>query len=301
VAPADVAAVELAEGDRALVILDNCEHLIEECAEFVVIVLAASSDVTILATSREQLGVAGEVAWRVPSLLSPPRGALLPVQALSQYDAVNLFVDRARRARPSFSVNDANAAAVAQICHRLDGIPLAVELAAARCRHLSAEQIATQLDDRFRLLTGGSRTVMPRQQTLSASIDWSYDLLDDLERRVLQRLGVFAGPFSLLAAEAVVATFGDVDAITHLETLDDRGVCGVQQPARVGHPVRSNEATGGKTDAIVAAGPKQFGYDPVRRPLAHDVADDVAEPQDAVWPPQRSFGERKATGHLFNL
>ena len=227
VPPTDVAAVELGEGDRSLVILDNCEHLIAECAEFVVTVLAASGDVTILATSREQLGVAGEVAWRVPSLRSPPRGAPLPVQALSQYDAVNLFVDRARRARPSFSVNDANAAAVAQICHRLDGIPLAVELAAARCRHLSAEQIATQLDDRFRLLTGGSRTVMPRQQTLAASIDWSYDLLDDLERRVLQRLGVFAGPFSLLAAEAVVATFGDVDAISRLR----RG-----QPARRQEP-----------------------------------------------------------------
>ena len=197
VAPAEVAAVELAEGGRSLVILDNCEHLIAECAEFVVTVLEASVDVSVLATSREQLGVAGEVAWRVPSLPSPPRDALFPVEALSQYDAVNLFVDRARRARPSFTVNETNAAAVAQVCHRLDGIPLAVELAAARCRHLSIEQIATELDDRFRLLTGGSRMVMPRQQTLVASVEWSYDLLDDLERRVLRRLGVFAGPFSL--------------------------------------------------------------------------------------------------------
>ena len=159
VAPGEVAAVELREGGRSLVILDNCEHLLDESAEFAVTVLEASSDVTVLATSREQLGVAGEVAWRVPSLPTPPRGTPLPVQALSQYDAVNLFVDRAKRARPSFSVTDTNAAAVAQICHRLDGIPLAVELAAARCRHLSTEQIATELDDRFRLLTGGSRMV----------------------------------------------------------------------------------------------------------------------------------------------
>ena len=203
-APAEVAAVELGDAGRSLVILDNCEHLIAECAEFVVTVLAESSTVSVLATSREQLGVAGEVAWRVPSLPSPPRDGMLPVEALSQYDAVNLFVDRARRARPSFSVNESNAAAIAQVCHRLDGIPLAVELAAARCRHLSSEQIAGELDDRFRLLTGGSRMVMPRQQTLLASVEWSYELLDDVERRVLRRLGVFAGPFSLQAAEAVV-------------------------------------------------------------------------------------------------
>ena len=196
-APAEVAAVELGEGGRSLVILDNCEHLIAECAEFVVTVLGAGVDVSVLATSREQLGVAGEVAWRVPSLASPPRDGLVPVETLSQYDAVNLFVDRARRARPSFTVNETNAAAIAQVCHRLDGIPLAVELAAARCRHMSIEQMASELDDRFRLLTGGSRMVMPRQQTLAASVEWSYELLDDVERRVLRRLGVFAGPFSL--------------------------------------------------------------------------------------------------------
>ena len=155
VAPAEVAAVELGDASRSLVILDNCEHLIDECAEFASTVLQRNPAVTVLATSREQLGVTGEIAWRVPSLPSPPTDELPAVEALSQYDAVNLFVDRARRARPSFAVNDANAPAVAQICHRLDGIPLAVELAAARCRHLSTEQIATELDDRFHLLTGG--------------------------------------------------------------------------------------------------------------------------------------------------
>ena len=233
VSPADVAAVELGENGRSLVILDNCEHLIAECAAFVATVLAGSPTVSVLATSREQLGVAGEVAWRVPSLPSPPRDGMLPVEALSQYDAVNLFVDRARRARPSFTVNESNAAAIAQVCHRLDGIPLAVELAAARCRHLSSERIAAELDDRFRLLTGGSRMVMPRQQTLVASVEWSYDLLDDGERRVLRRLGVFAGPFSLSTAEAVVAASGDVDQITVFDSisrLSDKSLVLVDDP-----------------------------------------------------------------------
>ena len=219
VAPAAVAAVELGEGGRSLVILDNCEHLIEECSEFVVTVLGAGVDVSVLATSREQLGVAGEISWRVPSLPSPPRDGLVPIETLSQYDAVNLFVDRARRARPSFTVNDTNAAAIAQVCHRLDGIPLAVELAAARCRHMSIDQMASELDDRFRLLTGGSRMVMPRQQTLAASVEWSYELLDEVERRVLRRLAGFAGPFSLVAAEAVVAAPGEVDPIAVFDVL----------------------------------------------------------------------------------
>ena len=138
---------------------------------------------------------------------------------MSQYDAVTLFVDRARRARPTFVVNDVNAPAIAQICHRLDGIPLAVELAAARCRHLSTEQIAVELDDRFHLLTGGPRVVLPRQQTLAASVEWSYDLLDDVECRVLRRLGVFAGAFSLGAAEAIVSAAGDVNPITVFDTI----------------------------------------------------------------------------------
>ena len=217
--PADVAAVELGDVDRSLVILDNCEHLLDECADFTTTVLRANPAVTVLATSREQLGVAGEVAWRVPSLPLPPRDGRLAVEALSQYDAVTLFADRARRARPSFSVDDANAAAVAQVCHRLDGIPLAVELAAARCRHLSVDRIASELDDRFHLLTGGSRTVMPRQQTLAASVEWSFDLLDEVERRVLRRLGAFGGAFALEAAEAVVAAPADVDPIEVFDTI----------------------------------------------------------------------------------
>jgi predicted ATPase/class 3 adenylate cyclase/DNA-binding CsgD family transcriptional regulator len=207
---ADQLAVAL--GDQpCLLLLDNCEHLIESCAELVAGLLTASPSTSVLATSREPLGVPGEVIWRVPSMRCPTPEDRVDVPALSQYDAVKLFVERARRARPSFVVDDANAPAIADLCHRLDGIPLAIELAAARCRQMSAERIAMELDDRFRLLTGGASTVLARQQTLAASVDWSHDLLDDPERRVFRRLGVFAGPFPLEAAEAVAAGPDDVD------------------------------------------------------------------------------------------
>ena len=203
-------AVEL--GDQpALLVLDNCEHLVAACADLVTALLSANPSTSVLTTSREPLGVPGEITWRVPSMPCPSPEGGLDVPTLSQYDAVVLFVERAHRARPSFAVNDANAPAIAQICHRLDGIPLALELAAARCRQLSAERIASELDDRFRLLTGGARTVIARQQTLAASVDWSHDRLDDAEQRTFRRLGVFAGRFPLEAAEAVVSAGGDVD------------------------------------------------------------------------------------------
>jgi predicted ATPase/class 3 adenylate cyclase/DNA-binding CsgD family transcriptional regulator len=202
----------VALGDEAcLLMLDNCEHLIAACAELTAKLLAANAATSVLATSREPLGVPGEITWRVPSLRCPTPDQRSDVPTLSQYDAVKLFVERARRARPSFFVSDTNASAVAEICHRLDGIPLAIELAAARCRQMSAERIAIELDDRFRLLTGGARTVLARQQTLAASLDWSHELLDEFERRAFRRLGVFAGPFPLEAAETVVAAIGDVD------------------------------------------------------------------------------------------
>jgi predicted ATPase/DNA-binding CsgD family transcriptional regulator len=216
-----VAAVarELSDGSF-LIVLDNCEHLIPACAAFANDLLAASGSATVLATSREPLGVQGEVVWRVPSLEAPTvEDGPVPVRALSQYDAVQLFADRARRARPSFSVSDATAPAVAQICYRLDGIPLALELAAARCRQISVERIAHDLDDRFRLLTGGARTVLPRQQTLEASIDWSHDRLDPIEQVVFRRLGIFTGTFPLEAAEGVVTAPGDVESVEVFDLL----------------------------------------------------------------------------------
>jgi len=161
------------QSKRMLIMLDNCEHLIGACATFSDTLLRACPNLKILATSREGLGIAGETAWRVPSLSLPDAQRLGSIEAstLTQYEAVRLFIDRAVAALPAFAVTNHNAPAVAQICHRLDGIPLAIELATARVKALPVEQIAKRLDDRFRLLTGGSRTALPRQQTLRATID----------------------------------------------------------------------------------------------------------------------------------
>jgi predicted ATPase/DNA-binding SARP family transcriptional activator len=178
-------------GVRALIVLDNCEHIIEGCAELVDSLLRSCPKLTILATSREALGVASETAWLVPPM--------------SSAEAVQLFVERARASLPSFSLNSANTEAVREICRRLDGIPLAIELAAARVRVLSPEQIARRLDDAFRLLTTGSRTALARHRTLRATMDWSYALLGAREQILLRRLAIFFGSFSLDAAEAVCA------------------------------------------------------------------------------------------------
>ena len=201
-------------GDEpSLLVLDNCEHLIGSCADLVAGLLTANPCASVLSTSREPLRVPGEITFRVPSLGCPPIESELKLEALPRYDAVVLFADRARRARPSFRISDTNASAVADICRRLDGIPLAIELAAARCREMSAGRIATELHDRFRLLTRGARTLMARQQTLMASLDWSHELLDDAERIAFRRLGVFAGPFPLEAAEAVATASGDIEPV----------------------------------------------------------------------------------------
>jgi non-specific serine/threonine protein kinase len=157
----------------------------------------------ILAASREILNVAGEVAFRVPPLTTPDPNHLPSSAALTQYEAVQLFVERAVTTALDFAVTDNNAPAVAQVCHRLDGIPLAIELAAARVRVLTVEQIAARLDDSFRLLTDGSRAALPRHQTLRATIDWSYSLLSPEEKMLFRRLSVFAGGWMLEAAEVV--------------------------------------------------------------------------------------------------
>ncbi|MGH4010528.1 MAG: LuxR C-terminal-related transcriptional regulator [Pseudonocardiaceae bacterium] len=188
---------------RTLVVLDNCEHLLAACGQFADALLRECASVTILATSRAPLGVPGEVTWRVPSMSLPAEPARGPIEVLRLSDAVSLFIDRARQVRPDFAITTVNARAVAQICHDLDGIPLAIELAAVRVRMLAPEQIARALSDRFHLLTGGARTVMPRHQTLQASIDWSHELLDDGERAMLRQLSVFAGGWTLEAAEQV--------------------------------------------------------------------------------------------------
>ena len=202
-----------------LLVLDNCEHTLAACRELAVALLRACPQVRVLATSREGLGVPGETLWRVPSLSVPKEiRHLAHPEELVLYDAVRLFVDRAVATTPGFTVTRENAAAVAQVCRRLDGIPLAIELAAARVKVLAVEQIAVRLDDRFRLLTGGSRIALPRHQTLRAAIDWSYDLLSERERALLRRLSVFAGGWTLEAAEAV-CTGGDIEASDVLDLL----------------------------------------------------------------------------------
>ena len=182
---------------RTLLLLDNCEHLLDACARLVDPLLRACPHLTVLATSREALGVAGEGPYRVPSLGLPDPGRVPPAAALARYEAVRLFAERAAVARPGFAVTDRNAPAVAQVCARLDGIPLALELAAARMRVLPVGDLLDLLEDRFRLLTGGSRTALPRQQTLAATVDWSYALLTAPERAHFQRLAVGRAPAPL--------------------------------------------------------------------------------------------------------
>ena len=193
---------------RLLLVLDNCEHLVESCAALVEALLPACPGVRVLATSREALRVAGEVVWPAPPLETPPPGEVAP-DVLAGCEAVALFVERARAVRPDFALTPANAPAVAELCRRLDGLPLALELAAARVRVLPVEELLARLEDQLRLLAGGSRWALPRQQTLAATIDWSFALLSEPERALFARLSVFAGGWSLAAAEAVAADHAD--------------------------------------------------------------------------------------------
>jgi predicted ATPase/class 3 adenylate cyclase len=194
---------------RLLLILDNCEHLLDACAQLASAILQRCPNVAILATSREALGVPGEVSYRVPSLSFPDLKEAPTATSLSLFDSVRLFIDRARNHLPSFAVTDQNAPALASVCHRLDGIPFAIELAAARVRSMSVDEINRRLDQRFSLLTGGYRTLLPRQQTLRSLIDWSYDLLSEPEQKLLDHLSVFWGGWDVDGAEHVCAV--DVD------------------------------------------------------------------------------------------
>ena len=190
---------------QMLLLLDNCEHLLDASAELITGLLGACPALTLLTTSREPIGVAGEVSWRVPSL------------SLAD-EAIELFSDRARRTKPEFRVTSDNAEIVTEICRRLDGLPLAIELAAARVRALSPAEIVDSLHDAFRLLTGGARTAVRRQQTLRASVDWSHSMLSEPEQVLFRRLAVFLGGFDLDAAQAV-AGGGEVERYQILDQL----------------------------------------------------------------------------------
>ncbi len=222
------ALVDYLRAKNLLLILDNCEHLIEASAQLADALLRAAPRLKILASSREALGTAGETSYRVPSLPLPDVHAA-SLDALAQNDCVRLFVDRALAAYPHFRLKEKNAPAIVDICRRLDGIPLAIELAAARVAVFSPEEIASRLDDRFRLLTGGSRAAMERHQTLRALIDWSHDLLSEEERRLFRQLSVFAGGWTFEAAEAVCS---DLDVLNLLTQLVNKSLVMVDADAQ---------------------------------------------------------------------
>lgn len=216
--PLQTTLVDYLKSKKLLLLFDNCEHQLDACAKLAEAVIRSSAGVKILASSREALGLPGEQTYRIPSLSTPdPRADSTP-ESLSQYEAVTLFIERAVGHESSFQVTNENAPALASICSRLDGIPLAIELAAARIRSLSLNDIDERLDHRFSLLTGGSRTSLPRQQTLRSLIDWSYDLLTQVEQAQLRRLSVFSGGWTLEAAERVCAG-GEIEPSEVLDLL----------------------------------------------------------------------------------
>ena len=216
---------------KPLLVLDNCEHLIAACAHLVETLLRSCPGLHILTTSREAFNIPGETIWLVPSLGVPDAYHLPPIEGLVKYESVQLFIERATSVLPAFRLTQENAQALVQVCHRLDGLPLAIELAAARVKVLSLEQIATRLDHSYRLLAGGSRTALPRQQTLQATIEWSYHLLPEKERILFRRLSVFLGSFALEAAEAVCAGNGleQDEVLDLLSHLVDKSLVAVTQ------------------------------------------------------------------------
>jgi predicted ATPase/class 3 adenylate cyclase len=273
-----------------LILLDNCEHVIDGAAKFCGQLVRECPRLRILATSREPLGIDGEHVYRVPSLSLPP-GEAESVDAVAGSDAVRLFVDRARSQDPGFVLDGASAPLVASVCRRLDGIPLALELAAARLSSMSLPQVSDRLDQRFRLLTGGSRGAMPRQQTLQATVDWSFGLLTELERDVLRRLSVFAGGFELEAAEVICAA-DSVDAFDVLDLLSSLVskslVVAERTPASVRYrlleTIRQYAAQellrSGGEDQVVAARDRHAGY---FLRLAEEAAPALAGPGQGRW------------------
>ena len=220
---------------EVLLVIDNCEHLIRACAQVAEQLLVACPKLKILATSIEALGLFNEITWQVPSLPLPELQDRLSPKELQGFASIELFEDRARNAKPGFALDERNATAIAQICRRLDGIPLAIELAAARIKVLSVDEIAARLDDRFSLLTAGSRTAIPRHQTLRAAIDWSHDLLTEPERLLFRRLAVFVGGFTLEAAEAVCSRGMErSDILDLLGRLVDKSLVVVEQVSESG-------------------------------------------------------------------
>lgn len=229
-------ALDYLRTKRLILVLDNCEHLLRASGRFVDRLLRECASIRVLATSREPLGLSGEIAWSVPALPFPevehlPKSRFTQARVLAGYESVQLFVDRAQATRRDFALTPNNAMAVAQVCARLEGIPLAIELAAARTKTMAVEEIAEHLDDHLRLFTGGGPLAPARQQTLRATLDWSYDLLSPDERSLLDRLSVFTGGWTLEAAEALAAD-SSLEVASLLESLVDRSLVGFDVSTR---------------------------------------------------------------------
>jgi predicted ATPase len=220
--------VQALKSKRALLVFDNCEHLVEPAGRVIAALLSACPKLKILASSRQGLGIAAEATYRMPSLSVPSaaEGASLGASEAALYPAIALFVERARAGAQNFGLTDENAPVLADICRRLDGIPLAIELAASRMKMFSPQQVRARLEERFRMLTGGSRDVMPSQQTLRALIDWSHELLDAREQAVFRRLGVFVNGFTIEGATAVCGGegFDDFEGFDVLASLIDKSL-----------------------------------------------------------------------------
>jgi non-specific serine/threonine protein kinase len=287
--PLPAILVEHLKGKRLLLVLDNCEHLPEACGTLAGALLAACPDLRLLASSREALRVSAEHVYRVPALSVPDARRPPPVAILGSYEAVRLFVARAQAQRPEFALTAHNSRAVAAICVRLDGLPLAIELAAARVAGLSVEAIAERLDERFRLLTGGPRDLAERQRTLRATMDWSWELLGEAEQVLLRRLSVFAGGWSLEAAEGVCAEDDGDESWAILDLLD-----GLVTKSLVGLDESGDEARYGLLESVRAYAAErlaEFGEVAATRgrhltwclALAEEAATQLVGPEQATW------------------
>jgi len=287
--PLSQTLLEALKPKRLLIVLDNCEHVVAACAALATDLLRSCPQVRILASSRQALNVSGEQTFRVPSLTLPDPKQPQTVEGLSQYEAVTLFIERAQAVQPSFAVTTANAPAMAQVCFHLDGIPLAIELAAARVRSLAVEEINTRLDNRFRLLTSGSRTALPRQQTLRALIDWSYDLLTEPEKALLCRLSVFAGGWTLSAAEVVCVgvPVEDWEVLDLLTGLVDKSLVvyeeGVDRQGRFRLLETVRQYAG---DRLQESGTSEEGHGRAASwflALAEEAEPQMIGPEQAIW------------------
>ncbi len=286
VQPLLATVVSYLQAKRVLLILDNCEHLVGAVADLAHQLLTAAPNLVILTTSREALRTEGETIYQVPPLSLPGPDQKLTITQMASYEAIRLFSERARLIERHFELNQANFEVVREICERLDGLPLAIELAAARLAVLSVEQIAERIDDRFQLLTSGSRTVLPRQQTLKALIDWSYDLLSPVEQVIFAKLAIFPAGFSLAGAEAVCSEGERFDLLDPLSGLISKSLVirerqGKQARYRMLETIRQYAAE--RLQQLAVGSLVRTNYIHYYMQLAQVASDALITPQQSYW------------------